>query len=182
MDSSSRLLQRFADGAASTAEAQLVSHLVQHDEESRQRLAIISSLDSALRHAYRQPRETRVSHDLVLQLIKNRLPTTIPKISISLTLADLLYGVMLVGLVGFGYGVLGSLSAQPVLLLTIAIFSLIGGLALTVLAGTVRRLESSVLGSLLHRRVTVGSADVLVYRAIGIGMAMGGLWLTRLAG
>ncbi len=182
MDSSSRLLQRFADGAASTAEAQLVSHLVQHDADTRQRLAVISSLDNALRHAYRPHQGARDHHDQVLQLIRNRLPTTIPKSSISLTLVDLVYGIMLVSLMGVGYGLLGSLSAQPVLLLTIAIFSLIGGLALTVLAGAVRRLESSVLGSLLHRRVTVGSTDVLVYRAIGIGMAMGGLWLTRLAG
>ncbi len=98
------------------------------------------------------------------------------------TPVELVYAILLVVLVGFGFGLVGNLSSNPLLHFVVAVGSLIAGIALFALAGLIRRMEAGLLGHFLHRPIVVGPADLLVYRAIGIGLVIGGVWLSRLAG
>ena len=57
--------------------------------------------------------------------------------------------------------------------------SLALGMLLLLVPSLLRNAESSLLGTLLRRPVSVGPADVLVYRAVGAALVVGAVWLTR---
>ncbi|NRA38821.1 MAG: hypothetical protein HRU15_11820 [Planctomycetes bacterium] len=57
------------------------------------------------------------------------------------------------------------------------ICSIIVGMILIFLAKPIRRLEASITGRILHRRLHTAKADVFIYRCAGIAILFGGAYL-----
>jgi len=172
-------LQRLLDGALSAPEAAGVTSQVASDPRLGARLGALQNLDAGLQ-ALARPM-TGASHQLLLSRISEALPRGAPPAHARVRPADLIMALAVLAFVMVSFGTAGSLLHGSTILLALACVGLVSGMLILVLAAMVRRAERGLLRHLLGTAVSLGPADLLVYRAIGVGLALGGLYLAHLA-
>jgi hypothetical protein len=169
-----RWLQRLVDGELSRQEAAGLARLQQErpelaDQERRLRdLAVLMRLESA-----RAPH----AHEELRSAILLRLPARPPRAEARVRPLDLAYAGLVIGLIAATFAVVKVVADQAMLLAILAVISLMAGTGLLLMAGWLRQTEAGMLSKLLRRPVAIGPGDVLVYRAVGLALAVGGLWL-----
>ncbi|MBA2480786.1 MAG: hypothetical protein H0V44_08995 [Planctomycetes bacterium] len=117
-------------------------------------------------------------HHALLARITEHLPDHRPAAYASLRPADILYTTVVLISIGMGYGLVGTFMGQSFLVVAFAAISVVIGCLMIIMAGMLRRAESGILSQLLRKPVVIGPADALVYRAAGLGLALGGIWLS----
>lgn len=167
-----RLLQRLIDGELSRHEAAGLAQLMQgrpelaEQERKLRDLAVLMSLDA--RHE---------DGEALRSAILLRLPARPPRAEARVRPLDVLYAGLVIALISTTFAVLKVMTDQAMLLAVLAIISLVAGLALLLMAGWLRQTEAGMLSRLLRRPIAIGPGDVLVYRAVGLALALGGFWL-----
>jgi anti-sigma factor RsiW len=176
MDRHDLLLQRYRDGRLGRDEAAALERMVAADPGLAARAQGLSELDGGLRQlAARQGDD----HHLLAERITAALPPGRPRAEARISLRDLVFACMTAGVVAMTYVVIATITNQVQLLVALALVSLVAGCVVMLLAGSLRRAEADVLGRLLGKRISVGPGDVLIYRAVGLSLAVGGVWLAR---
>lgn len=176
MDPREQLLQRYRDGRLDRDQAAALERMVSSDPALARQAAGLADLDQGLRRlAAARPDD----HHLLADRIVAALPPTLPKAEARLSLRDLLVAGTAGGVVAMTYAVIATITDRLQLLVALALVSLVAGCAIMLLAGSLRRAETGLVGRLLGRRVSVGPGDVLVYRTVGFALAVGGVWLAR---
>jgi hypothetical protein len=178
MDDRQRLLQRARDGALGPAENAALRAMLAADPTLAAAEERLATLDSLLRQEA-APRRQR-STDAVMAHIIDHLPARVPTAEMQLRLGDVIMGGLLVSLVAVTYSIIGTMFNHSAMLVALAVVSLVAGCGLLAFAGALRG-DLPLLGALLRRRVAVGSGEVLVYRAVGCAIAVGGVWLSWLS-
>jgi anti-sigma factor RsiW len=173
-----RLIQRLIDGALSPHEAAALERTVQERPDLAARLGALRALHGDLGVAAR-PMSADQHHELHLR-IAQRLPLTRPQSYARIRPIDLMTAAAVLAAVVMGYVLGGSLVHGGLVSLAAACISFVGGMLVLILAGMLRRIEAGLLARLLGHPVNVGPADLLVTRAVGIGLAIGGILLARL--
>lgn len=177
-----RLLQRELDGALGAAEAAGVRQLVADRPDLAQQADRLQRLDADLR-GLAQPLSSVTAATVLQERICASLPLSPPIAQVSFRLVDLGFAAAVAAMLFVTYGVVGTaarnLFQEAVLLTWMMGLSLIAGLAMVLVPGFLRSLESGVLGRLIGRPIAIGPTDVLVYRAAGFALVVGGLWLGR---
>jgi hypothetical protein len=173
-----RLLQRLIDGDLSRHEADAMERAALDRPELAQRLRLLRQLHADLAGAAR-PLGADQHHDLHTRIVQH-LPTTRPKPYARIRPIDLVTAATALALVLIAYALFGSIVRGSFAVLTLACISFVGGSLVLVLAGMLRRMEAGLISRLLGRPIAVGPADLLICRAVGVGLAIGGLYLTRL--
>jgi hypothetical protein len=169
------LLQRLIDGRLSPAEAAALERTAQDDAAFAERYRLLQTLHQDLAAAA-SPLDGDAHHRLLDRIVQH-LPAAKPQVYARVSPFDLVLAVSVLGCVAVAIGAVGSLVRGGVALLAAACISVTVGMLMLALAGMLRRVEAGVLRRLIGRPVTVGPADVLVYRAVGVGLALGGLYL-----
>jgi len=172
-------LQRLLDGALSAPEAAGVTSQIASDPRLGARLSALQGLDAQLQDLA-QPM-TSASHQLLLSRISDALPRSAPAVHARVRPTDVIMAIAVLAFVMISFGTAGSLLHGSTVLLALACVGLVSGMLILVLAAMVRRAERGLLRHLLGTAVSLGPADLLVYRAIGIGLSLGGLYLAHLA-
>jgi hypothetical protein len=176
MDSRHLLLQRYRDGRLDRDHAAAVEAMVAGSADLGRQAGALGALDRDLRSlAARRPED----HHLLADRIVAALPPTLPRAETRICLRDLVVATCAGGMVAMTYAVITIITDRVQLLVALALVSLVAGCAIMLLAGSLRRAESGLLGRLLGRRISVGPGDVLVYRTVGFALAVGGVWLAR---
>jgi anti-sigma factor RsiW len=173
-----RLLQRLIDGALSPHEAAALERTVQERPDLASRLQALRALHGDLA-AVAQPISADQHHDLHVRILAH-LPTTRPKVYARIRPIDLVTAAAVLAVVVMGYVLGGSMAHGGLVSLAAACLSFVGGLLVLIMAGMLRRLEAGIRARLLGPPVNVGPADLLVTRAVGIGLAIGGILLARM--
>ncbi len=179
-----RLLQRDLDGVLGPAESAAVRHLLADRPELAAQAARLHQLDVGLR-VVAQPLRMRAESDAAVhERICASLPSALPVRQLQVRIIDIVFASAVIGMFFVTYGVVGTavhtIFQQAVVLTWLIGLSLIAGLALLLAPGLLRSLESGALGRLIGRPIAIGPADVLIYRAAGLSLVVGGLWLCRL--
>ncbi len=173
MTPAERLLQQTLDGYADPARSAAAEHL------NPAQLEALRRLDAALKSRADQP--LRVARDVVVARIVAALPTTAPAAQVRVRPVDALVAVLAATILVMVYGMVATVSqtilAQTLWLAWAVGLSLVVGLALLVVPGLLRSWESGLFHRLLGRPIAIGPADVLIYRAVGAGLVLGGIWL-----
>lgn len=175
MDRDQRLLQRHLDGRLGRDEAAGLRHMLVARPDLASQAAALDCLDIALR----AQATTQQPPAGLAARIATALPARPARAPFRLRLRDLIYANMAVGVVALTYAVLATITAQVQLLMALALVGLVGGTTVLILAGSLRRAEADALGRLLGRRIAIGRGDVLVYRTVGVALAVGGVWLAH---
>jgi anti-sigma factor RsiW len=170
------LLQRAVDGQLGPAENAAVRCMIAGDPQIAAREQALTGLDQLLRQAA-APRRQLADHQRLRERIMARLPANRPIEQVQLRIGDVVLGTAVIGLLVMTYGTLGLVLDRSLLLVLLAGISLVAGCGLLAFAGALRG-DLPMLGMLLRRRIAVGPGEVLVYRAIGLTIAVGGIWLT----
>lgn len=176
MNRDSHMIQRLVDGVLAPHEADAVERLLADR-------GAIAELDAArdlhlLLSSQARPLSADEHHALLGRMIEH-LPRARPQSYTSFRPMDLVLACSAISLVAVSFGAVGSFMHGSVALVTIACISVVSGCALVVMAGMLRRAEAGLLRHVLRRPITVGPSDLLVYRAVGIGIALGGIYLAR---
>jgi len=174
------LLQRALDGRLGPAENAAVRCMVEANPQVAAQEKALTGLDQLLRQdatVRRQVADQVADQSSLRAQIMARLPATASAEQVSLRIGDIVLGAAIIGLIVMTYGTLGLVFDRSLLLVLLACISLVAGCGLIAFAGALRG-DLPFLGMLLRRRVAVGPGDVLVYRAIGFAVAVGGVWLT----
>jgi hypothetical protein len=173
MTPAERLLQRTLDGMADPARSAAAEHLDPAHLEALRRL------DAALK-VRAEPRQ-RVAPEVVVARIVAALPATAPAAQVRVRPVDILVAVLAATVLAMVYGMVATVS-QTILAQTMWLAWAVGlslglGLVLLVLPGVLRSWESGLFHRLLGRPIAIGPADALIYRAVGAGLVIGGIWL-----
>jgi hypothetical protein len=175
-----RLLQRDLDGVLSRNESAAVAGLAASDSVLVQTQADLQRLDVDLK-TLAPPVAVQDEARFRAQIMA-ALPAGLPERQLQVRPIDVIYAMCAVALVVIGFGTLATASRtileQTTLLVWLVGISLVTGLALVVAPGFLRSCESGILGRVLGRPVAIGAADALTYRAVGLSLVVGGLWLT----
>ncbi len=176
MNRDSQLIQRLVDGLLAPHEADAV-------ERSLTDRGALADLQAArglhqLLSMQAHPLSADEHHALMARMIEH-LPRALPQSYAKFRPVDLVLACAAICLISVSFGAVGSFMHGSVVLVTIACISVVSGCALVVLAGMLRRAEAGLMRHVLRRPVTVGPSDLLVYRAVGIGMALGGMYLAH---
>lgn len=174
------LLQRALDGRLGPAENAAMRCMAEANPHVAAQAQALSGLDQLLRldAIERRTVADQVTDQSSLRAqIMDRLPATAPAEHLSLRIGDIVLSAAIIGLIVMTYGTLGLVFDRSLLLVLLACISLVAGCGLLAFAGALRG-DLPFLGMLLRHRVVVGSGDVLVYRAMGFAIAVGGVWLT----
>ncbi len=164
---------RLSPGEAAAVDAALARDAARADEASRMRV-LHAELSAALR-----PLDLDTHHALLTRFAQ-ALPQGAPQPSRRLRTADLVLGVALLCMVGLCFGATGSIAHGTIAAMAIASMGLIGGMLLLLIATMLVRNNNGLLSKLLGRKLVIGPADVLLCRAIGLGMVIGGIYLAHL--
>lgn len=182
MRAEDRLQQRELDRVLPRDESAALAALTASRPDIAHQAAALQALDADLR-AMAKPLRT-ADHDLDLrQRIMARVAQRQPAAQVRVRPLDLVYAASAAVLVFAAYGLTGAavrtLFEQAVVMTWAIGLSLVLGMLLLAVPSLLRNAESSLLGALLRRPVTVGPADVLVYRAVGAALVVGAVWLTH---
>ena len=174
------LLQRLIDGDLSPHEAAAMDQAAHDRPELAAHLRALRALHADL-GATARPMSADDHHVLHARIVQ-RLPATKPVVYARIRAFDLVTATIALALVITAYALCGSMvhGSGSLVVLAVACMSFVGGAMVLVMAGMLRRLEAGLFARLFGRPVAIGPADLLVYRAVGIGLAIGGLPLTRL--
>jgi hypothetical protein len=177
MDPDHLYLQRLLDGELSAREASAMDEaLLRSPERAAEHLAhtrlhqLLLAQRSALALQH---------HQALLTAITERLPAGRPAAYSQVRPLDILVAVSVFAVIGLGYGIIGTLMHGSLVLVGLAVISVVIGCCLVLMAGMLRRIETGFLNRLLRKPISIGPADALVYRAVGIAFAVGGIWLTH---
>jgi anti-sigma factor RsiW len=176
MSSDALYAQRLLDGELNAGEASAIERSLRDRPDLAAEHQALSGLHRAMTAAARPIDPER--HHALLARITERLPDHRPAAYASLRPADILYTTMVLISIGLGYGLVGTFLHQSLIVVAFAVVSVVVGCLMIVLASMLRRAESGILSQLLRKPVVIGPADALVYRATGLGLAVGGIWLT----
>jgi anti-sigma factor RsiW len=177
-----RLLQRLHDGELSQAEAAGLQHLMSGRPDLQAASTRLDALDGLLKdHA-----AARAEDIAALEArIRAALPLTPPRREVQISAAHLVTAAVLVSFVALAVMVADQLSEvmrDVVPVWSLAVVSAACGLSLLIAARPLLRLESSMLGRLLRRRMAVGDGEVLVCRVLGVALIIGGAHIAGLWG
>ncbi|MBA3709505.1 MAG: hypothetical protein H0W83_11885 [Planctomycetes bacterium] len=168
--------QRLLDGELKAGEASAIERAILDQPELAAQHQALSGLHELMSVAAR-PLDPQHHHALLAR-ITERLPEHRPAAYASLTAMDIIYTAMVLVSIGLGYGMVGTLMRGSFMVVAFAVVSVIVGCAMVILGGMLRRAESGIMSHILRKQVTVGPADALIYRAAGVGLAIGGIWLS----
>ena len=185
MRSEDRLQQRALDGVLPRDESAALAALMSERPTLAQQSSALLALDTDLRALSSSTLASarQANHDVALRAaimegVANRIPAT----QVRVRPLDLIYAASAAVLALATYGVAGAtvrtLFEQAVVMTWAMGISLTLGMLLLLIPGVLRRAESGLLGSILRRPVAIGPADVLIYRAVGMALVVGGIWLT----
>lgn len=179
------LQQRELDGVLPRDQAAALVALTCDRPAFAKQLAALQDLDADLRRLATSVSASgrQAHHDVVLRVaIMERVSNRVPATQVRVRPLDLIYAASAAVLALATYGLAGAavrtLFEQAVVMTWAIGISLSLGLLLLIAPGFLRRAESGVLGTILRRPVAIGPADVLVYRAVGVALVVGGIWLT----
>ena len=185
MHSEDRLQQRELDGVLPRDQVAALAALTSERPSLAQQSFAMHTLDADLRTlaAVVSTPSRRAEHDVALRgLIMERVANRTPATHLRVRPLDVIYAVSAAVLALVTYGFAGAavrtLFEQAVVMTWAIGISLTLGMLLLIVPAFLRRAESGMLGSILRRPVAIGPADVLVYRAVGVALVVGGIWLT----
>lgn len=169
-------LQRYLDGELSSAEAQAVRTMLENKPELRQQFSREQAFDELLFNSanYRDDNE---QHEQIASIME-ALPAQAPQRKPSFSLAQMIFAALIVVSIGLSYGYAGNSNLEsivPISLITIT--SIVIGFLLVFMARPIRRIEASLAARFLSWRLNVGQADVVMHRAAGIAIILGGAYL-----
>ena len=177
MDERQRLLQRARDGVLGQAENAALQAMLSADSALAGHEGALTELDILLRReaAPRRQRPAEAHIAAVMQGISAHAPAT----SWHLRVGDVVMAATLISLIVVTYGIMGTMLNRSAMLVALAGVSLVAGCGLMAFAGALRG-DLPLLGALLRQRMHLGNGEVLVYRAVGCAIAIGGVWLSWL--
>ena len=185
MRSEDRLQQRALDGVLPRDESAALAALTSERPAFAQHSSALHALDMDLRALSQSVSASarQANHDVVLRAsIMERVANRVPATQVRVRPLDLIYAASAAMLALATYGVAGAavrtLFEQAVVMTWAIGISLTLGMLLLIIPGVLRRAESGLLGTILRRPVAIGPADVLIYRAVGVALVLGGIWLT----
>ena len=173
-----QLIQRRIDGDLSPQEAAAMERAAQDRPDIALRLHALRALHADI-GALAKPLSADSHHALHARIL-HKVPAGRPKVYARIRPIDLVTAGVALGLIVLSYALCGSMVRGSLSVLLIACISFVGGLLVLILASMLRRLEAGLISRLIGRPIAIGPADLLVYRAVGVGLAIGGLLLTRL--
>lgn len=185
MRSEDRLQQRELDGVLPRDQVAALAVLTSGRPSLAQQSVAMQTLDVDLRTlaAVVSAPSRRAEYDVVLRgMIMERVANRTPATHLRVRPLDIIYAASAAVLALATFGLAGAavrtLFEQAVVMTWAIGISLTLGMLLLIVPGFLRRAESGMLGSILRRPVAIGPADVLVYRAVGVALVVGGIWLT----
>jgi hypothetical protein len=183
MHENARLLQRLHDGELTQAQAAIADAAVAKDAELQALSQRLGALDALMKvySAHRHADETACC-DALLNRLCQQLPTTVPKREVQVSVMHLVAATVLVCFVAVGVLLADQLEwilSDVVPMWSLAVLSMMCGIALLVAAKPLLQLENGMLNLLLRRRLAVGDGEVFVCRALGVALIVGG---THIAG
>jgi anti-sigma factor RsiW len=167
-----QLLQRYLDGELDAAQSAAMQHMLAGDERLRTHLTALERLNGLLKTAYLSENADRES----VAAICAKMPVAAPMRQRQMRVIDVLTLASFVAMTALVYGLVGSFE-DFVPLSLIAILSMVVGGALVALAQPLQAIKSGLLTKLFQQRFNLGCSDVTVYRAVGLTIFIGGLWL-----
>ncbi len=175
------LQQRALDRVLPRDQAAALAEMVASRPAMAQQAMALQALDADLRQvAGHQPASVR--QIAVREAIMARVAARVPTTQIRVRPLDVIYAATAAVLVFAAYGLTGAtvhtLFEQAVVMTWAIGLSLALGLLLLIIPSFLRQAESSLLSSLMRRPITIGAADILIYRAVGLALVVGGIWLT----
>jgi len=181
MNPESRLQQRELDGVLPRDQVAALAVLTAEQPNLAAQATALLGLDADLRHLAAPLRQ--LNHDLhVRATIMQRVANRVPVPHLRLRPLDLVYAAAVAVLAIATYGLAGAavrtLFEQAVVMTWVIGLSLMLGLLLMIAPGFLRQAESGFLAALMRRPVAIGPADVVIYRAVGVVLVIGGIWLT----
>jgi anti-sigma factor RsiW len=177
------LLQRFHDGELSQAEAAGLDRLMRERPELKAASQRLDALDALLKDHVAEVRTGQVAE--LVDRIQQALPSTIPKRQVQISGVHVVVAAVLVSFVGLAVMVADQLTGvmrDVVPVWSLACISAICGLALLIAARPLLRIEAGLFNRLLRRRLAVGDGEVLVCRALGVALIVGGAHIAGLWG
>ena len=175
------LQQRALDGVLPRDQAAALAEMVAGRPALAQQAAALESLHADLRLVAGQPPPSErqiAAREAIMARVVARVPAT----QVRVRPLDVIYAATAAVLVFAAYGLtratVHTLFEQAVVMTWAIGLSLSLGLLLLIIPGFLRRAESSLLSSLVRSPITIGPADVLIYRAVGLALVVGGIWLT----
>ncbi len=172
------LQQRDLDGVLPPDQAAALAALTAGRPELARQAEHLHEVDADLRRLSRR----HIDHHVALRLaIMAKVAERTPAAQVRVRPLDLVYAMTAAVIVLATYGLAGAtihtLFAQAVVMTWAIGLSLLLGMILLLIPGFLRQAESSVLGAMMRRPVAIGPADALVYRAVGLALVIGGIWL-----
>lgn len=172
MRDADQLLQRYLDGELDAAQSAAMQHMLAGDERLRTQLTSLERLNGLLKTAYLSE---NADHESVAAVCAKLAPAA-PMRQRQMRVLDVLTLAAFVAMTALIYGLVGSFE-DIVPLSLIAILSMVVGGALVALAQPLQEMKTGLLSKLFQRRFNLGCSDVTVYRAVGLTIFVGGLWL-----
>jgi hypothetical protein len=172
-------LQRLLDGALAAPEAAGVQSQIDSDPVLRGRFEVLQALDGDLAASVRPLNNTQ--HQALLNRITDALPRHAPAVYASIRPSDIVLAASVLAMISICFATAGSIMHGSTTLVALACVGVAAGTFILILAAMLRRAERGLLRSLLGKSVALGPADLLIYRAIGIGLALGGLYLAHVS-
>jgi len=173
MNTHDLLIQRYLDGELGEAQAAAVDHLLHDDPAAADLLRRLRALGGAL-----QRRAERFQHTAqpLLTAISERLPSILPVRSHHLSLVQLAIAGSAIPMAILLFGLKGSYK-DMVNLTALAGLSILCGALLIAGAQSLSGVPRGWLGSMLRYRLSIGRHDRLLYRATGLVIVAGGIYL-----
>jgi anti-sigma factor RsiW len=172
MQQADQFLQRYLDGELDAAQSAAMQHMLAGDERLRAQMTALERLGGLLTAAHLGKTAEQES----LARICAKLPNAAPMRQRHMRVIDVMALTAFVAMTALIYGLVGSFE-DFVPLSLIAILSMVVGGALLALAQPLQEIKTGLLSKLFQRRFNLGCSDVTVYRAIGLTIFVGGLWL-----
>jgi hypothetical protein len=182
------LQQRALDGVLPREQAAGLAGMLASRPALAQQAAALQALDADLRQISQNTAVlTSEAHSEVGQLrlrqaIMARVATRVPASQVRVRPLDVIYAAAAAVLVFAAYGLtratVQTLFEQAVVMTWAIGLSLTLGLLLLILPSFLRRAEASLLRTVMRRPIAIGPADILIYRAVGMALVVGGIWLT----
>ncbi len=183
MQPNDRLLQRFHDGELTQAEAAGIEHLLAQQPSLLAASQQLDQLDQLLK-AHVERTVTSDPAELA-DRIRYHLPTTIPKREVQVSVMHVVAAVVMVCFVAMGVILADNMKwilHDVVPMWSLALIAMLCGGALLIAARPLLRLEAGIIQWMLRRRLAVGDGEVLVCRALGVALIIGGTHIAGLWG
>jgi hypothetical protein len=169
-------IQRYLDGELSSAEAQAVQAMLDAQPGLKKQFVRAQAFDELL-YQSASYRDDSQQHEQIASIMDS-LPAAAPQRKPSFSLAQMVFAACLVICIGLSYGYAGSSDLETIVPISIiTIVSLVIGFLLVFMARPLRKVEASIAARFLNWRLNVGQADVIMHRAAGIAIILGGAYL-----